>query len=353
MRAHDAERGTVVVLVLFVLSMAAYLVLEMSYAVRVEQAGSVWLRDSVHARHVAKAGLSWARTCIAADDGAPDFWGEEWSTLPMRSEAFSEHFQTGSVICTVSDEGGKFPLNALAGVSDRDISGGRGLAGVFLRLLEILASERGIVLERQDAREILARIKDWVDSDSTRTRRDANDENGVKSGNEADDYRSVTPAYGPSNRSMRTLDELRLIPMPPKLEACAEHLLQLDVVSKYFTVQQTGGSININTAPREVVMALVEDAEYRGMFRDAVLAYRMNADNDFESDWYTLRENMGGVEYGGMLPDSICGRSDVFSVIVEARSGIAKHRLAAFLTRRSAGQADEGRTVTVQMLQTL
>ncbi|NJB68761.1 general secretion pathway protein K [Desulfobaculum xiamenense] len=324
---HD-ERGVVAVMVLFVLAVAAFLVMEMTYGVRVEHAGSVWFRDMVHARWLAEGGLEWACARIRADGGTPDHFGEDWNKLSELSEAFSDAFRTGSVECSIEDETGKFPINALALVTDKDIEQGKGVAGVFLRLLDVLGRERGLQLDIKERREVLVRVKDWIDADTVRS---AGGTGGT--GPESADYTGVSPKYSPPNRPMRTLDELLLIPMPKKIGLALKSVLELDAVSRLFTVQDTGGKININTAPKALLMALVSDEKMREPFRDAVLEYRADPDNDLGGTWYRERDNMGNVAYAPMLPDCLGVMARVYFVRVEAHSGMAVRRLAAFVSR--------------------
>jgi len=100
------------------------------------------------------------------------------------------------------------------------------------QIIEQLLAESGV--GTLAAEEIYQQLVDYLDADDVT----------AKQGQEADAWASVTPARGPANQMMRTINEIRLLPAFPQAAwPKAGKLL--------CALPDTDGNINVNTLTRE------------------------------------------------------------------------------------------------------
>lgn len=170
-----------------------------------------------------------------------NFQQEIWSQvkrIPFEVEVGGEK---GLIFGNIVDETGKLNLNALV-----DAAGGesRGVKGVFRRFFEIMG------VENPD--EVLNALIDWIDPD----------EEGVY---ESAFYSSLDHPYSPRNGLFFSISEMRLV------KVIGEDVMKAlfppgndDPLSSPFltvfpvTTGTNAFQINVNTAPKEVLMALHE-----------------------------------------------------------------------------------------------
>jgi general secretion pathway protein K len=99
------------------------------------------------------------------------------------------------------------------------------------QIVEQLLAESGV--GTLAAEEIYQQLVDYLDADDVT----------AKQGQEADAWASVTPARGPANQMMRTINEIRLLPAFPQAA--------WPKVSKLLcALPDTDGTINVNTLTR-------------------------------------------------------------------------------------------------------
>lgn len=111
----------------------------------------------------------------------------------------------------------------------------------FIRLLQALAEPQ---LDRYQAIQVTEAIGDWLDGDQL----------AAANGAEDDHYYGLTPAYRAANRKMASASELRAV-----AHVTSELYLAL---KDYITVwPQSGGKLNIHTAPPLLLMSLAGDDE--------------------------------------------------------------------------------------------
>lgn len=218
-----SRSGMALLITLLTLVLIVALVLEIfRIGIRAAQSGA-FTRDSVRAALLAEAGTQAAVIALREDAGnnAYDTLDEIWSRPAPPID-----LGPGVVIVTVEDEERKINLN--------DLIGGNGIAPneqmlpVFRKLVEILSLDPTI----PDA------VVDWLDvDDSTRS-------GGAESGH----YQSLKFPYKAKNDLFDTIEEFRLVRgVTP--EAYAKLL-------PFVTVSAPGAKVNLNTAPKEVLMSL-------------------------------------------------------------------------------------------------
>lgn len=203
-------------------------------------------RDSIRAELLAEGGISAAKIALREDarNNAFDTLDEVWSR-PVPPIDLGE----GTIRVAVEDEERKINLNRLI-LPNGNAPDDQKLA-VFRRLLEILEVDPTLA----DA------IVDWID----------NDDVPRVGGAESAFYGSLPQPYQAKNDLFDTVEELRLVRgiTPAIFEAL-----------RPFVTVHSSGTVNLNTAPRQVLMSLSagQDAADAGEIgestADAILAYR-------------------------------------------------------------------------------
>jgi len=214
--------GVALLITLLVLVLIVILAMEIFRAgARAAQTGAFG-RDSVRGSLLAEAGLAAAR--IALRETAKDFQYETLDQVWSRPVPPIE-LGEGTILVTVEDEERKINLNRLV-LPNGNAPDEQRLA-VFRKLLANLDIDPSLA----DA------VVDWLDNDDTPR----------VGGAESAYYLSLPYAYRAKNDLFDTLDELRLVRgMTPE---------RFEKIRPFATIYSSG-KVNINTAPKEVLMAL-------------------------------------------------------------------------------------------------
>lgn len=239
-RAGD-DKGVVLLITLMILVLIVTLVWEVfRVGARAAQTGAFG-RDSIRAGLVAEAGIAAARVALRVDDNAYDTLDEIWSK-PVPPIDLGE----GTIHIVVEDEERKFNINRLVlpnGNAPDDLR-----LDVFRRLLEILEIDPSLA----DA------VVDWLD----------NDETPRVGGAESAFYLSRQFPYKSKNDLFDTVEELRLVRgVTPEV---------FEKIRPFITVYSPG-KINLNTAPKQILMALSagqDVEEITGSTADEIVEYR-------------------------------------------------------------------------------
>ncbi len=250
-RSNNA--GVALLITLLVLVLIVIMTLEIfRVGARAAQTGA-YGRDSIRGMLLAEAGLAAAR--IALRETAKDYNYETLDQLWSRPVPPIE-LGEGTILVTVEDEERKINLNKL--VLPNGIAPDDQRVAVFRKLLTVLEIDPSLA----DA------VVDWLDVDDT----------SRVGGAESSYYLSLPYPYQAKNDLFDTLDELRLVRgmTPEKFEKI-----------KPFATLLSSGKVNVNTAPKEVLMALSagQDAaaagEIGGALADQIIDYRK--DNPFKN----------------------------------------------------------------------
>ena len=221
MRVARTQRGVAVVMAVLVVALAtstaAYMLWQQSLWAR--QLENITARGQADA--IARAAASWGAAILAEDNPAIDHLGELWARrLP------SIPAEKAQVAGTISDEQAKFNVNNLAregGVAPHDFI-------AFQRLLVAL----GLPASLADA------VVDWLDPDSEVTQ---------PNGAEDPYYLALEAPYRTAGRRVVDLAELVRV-----------RGFDADIVARlapFVTALPEQTLVNVNTAPAEVLQALV------------------------------------------------------------------------------------------------
>ncbi len=245
-RRRDAGIALLVTMLALVLVMA--LVWEIFHTgTRAAQSGA-YGRDSIRASLLADAGIQAGRAILREDgkkttgfESLNDIWA-----IPQPPFELGD----GTITLTIEDEDSKININKLIGPQRKAPDSHN--VPVFRRLLEILGIDPSVA----DA------VIDWMDADESPS--------GV-GGAESSYYTSLRYPYKCKNDFFDTIEELRLVRgVTPEV---------FEKLRPYVTVHSSG-RVNINTAPKPVIMALSagQGETYAGeideKMADALIAFR-------------------------------------------------------------------------------
>ena len=290
------ERGIAIVLAMGVVALAAMA----AAAIMVSQ--STWARqvelttDHIQARSVLLAGADWARAVLADDRrlGNVDHLGEPWALklppLPV---------ENGELLGQIEDQQGAFNLNNLVTQGKINL--------VQLAHFRNLLATLGLPGELADA------LADWIDADSQPQPRD---------GAEDAYYLALDPPYVVANQPLIDVAELALV---RGFDDNVRARLQ-----RFVSALPGSTAVNVNTAPAEVIAAVIEGLDLGGA--QLLVAQRERA--YFRSSDDFIRRLPRGAEAAA---GDIGVGSDYFMATLRVSIGGAQARGKALLARGGSG----------------
>jgi len=298
-----SQRGVAVVLAMGTVALATLA------AVAILAGQGSWARRTeltaghTQALTLAQAGVDWARAVLSDDRRASnvDHLGEPWA-LRLAPVPIEEGAVKGALSGYLEDQQGRFNLNNLAANGKVDTA----QLAHFRRLLTILG------FSSSDSARLGDALCDWLDADNEPR----------PNGAEDDYYRAMQPPYLPANRPLTDLAELALV---RGFDAGVRARLR-----PFVSALPKATPVNVNTAPPEVLAAVVE-----------------GLDLDAARTLVTQRERLyfrDGNEFTRALPKGasaaagdVSVASDYFSVTVHVDIGDAEASGTALLARPTAG----------------
>jgi len=233
-----SQRGIALLMVLWVLTILMVIVFSFSFMTRTETHATASFREGVEEKFLAEAAIERAimeiiyRMQNLAVEGS-----EVWKT---DGTSYSGELGDREYVVKITDESGKVDINAAPPL-----------------LLKNLLVNSGVRIE--DADVIVDSIMDWKDPD------DLHRLNGA----ESDYYMSLPNPYKAKNANFDTLEELILVRgvTPEILYGSGEKKGIID----FLTINSIRSTININAAPKEVLMAI---PGMTSEIADAIINYR-------------------------------------------------------------------------------
>jgi len=245
-RRRENEKGIALLVTLLILVLVVALVHEVFRIGAQSAQTGAYGRDSIRCILLAEGGTNAARLVLRHDlrDSQYDTLDEFWARSDLRID-----FGDGDVLATIEDEERKIDLNRLM-LQNGNAPDDRRLA-VFQRLLDTLEIDRAVA----DA------VVDWLDNgDAPRA-----------GGAESSYYLGLPHPYRAKNDLFDTIGELRLV-----------RGVTSEIYAKLlpFVTVSSSGRVNINTAPKEVLMSLsagtdaAEVGPIDGKTADEIIEYR-------------------------------------------------------------------------------
>lgn len=275
------------------------------------------------------------------DDNEFDSLLDPWAEL-TDDEKTATMFSEGKLELQVVDLSGRLQVNSLAQPAV-DVGAGEGkeqeaetedagtesgppaeegpkpelLTAIFSRLL---LSGDFVVEDEQQVRELVDALKDWIDAD------DDESEFGAESGY----YSSAGLAYGCRNDRLKSVEELLLIRgFTPEL---VFGTTEKKALADFVTVSGDTGKININTAPKEILMSL--DPLVTEDLADLLMEFRSDAENQEQlaaPGWY---QGIGGWPADIVLDENLLTvKSSFFLIHAMGTRELFKKELTAVVER--------------------
>ncbi|MGM0609474.1 MAG: type II secretion system minor pseudopilin GspK [Thermodesulfobacteriota bacterium] len=313
---QSRQQGAILIMVLMLLSMLVVVTMESMRLMQVNQVSSRVFSDSLRAKSLARSAITLAESLLLndakkkanKDEENVDHYGETWANFLNQDEIASPSLGLGEVNGTILDEQSKFPINYLV-----DHNGD--FQQEYKAVLERLLMSPPFSKELPEVKKILESLKDWIDEDKERT---------GEFGAESPYYHLENKDYSCPNRPIKYIGELVLIRgIDKELYTGSENEPGL---KDLFTVY-SNGKININTAPKEILAAMVNPGisrETAMQFAEAAIDYRRQSrhfDFLYESDWYLNR--LAGYSDVQFPSQMVTTASNNFSVLINATSGSA------------------------------
>lgn len=241
------ESGFALILTLVITALIVAIAVEMIHQVYVDTTISRGFRDGQQASILAESGVMAVKTALSMNVDPSLLAG--FLAKPLSDEV-------GSLGIEISDESSKININGLVSQNgDYDEL----IKNALLRLTARLK------LQEDTWSNVLDSVSDWIDvNDAPRS-----------GGAETPYYRTLKPSYTARNGRLMTLTELSLVKgiKPVMLESFVDEEKKSklrDCLTIYSN--QLLPLINVNTAPKAVLMAL--DASISGMIADQIINMR-------------------------------------------------------------------------------
>jgi general secretion pathway protein K len=306
MSRRRPRAGVALILALLVVTILTITVVPFVYDGRVEQAVAANLYTSLQASYLARGGVVLAEAVLREDlktdastNQRVDHPGEAWARLAGVPIAAGG----GGVQVVISDERGKLPLNAVA-QGNQAAQWRTALQRLLITVAKVEAGE---------AESLVEALVDWVDPP-----------NEVTGSGGAEDayYQSLDPPGEAADAPLQTVAELR------QIRGWTGKIV--DAITRFVTVYPANAAqINVNTAPREVLVAIGLDES------QAASAEKEREDQPFRS--VDDLRNRTGVNTANIPP--LVVQSEYFGVTSTGGFRDSVYIVRAVLQRRQAGPA--------------
>jgi general secretion pathway protein K len=241
-----SQKGIALLLVLWVLTILMVIVLSFSFMARTETQATLSFKDGLGKKFIAEAGIErgimelFYRNVYKAQ--SIELEGREiWKT---NGTLYSGQIGDGYYTVSITDESGKVDINTANEV-----------------ILKNLLINLGV--QGEDVDTIVDSIMDWKDADDLHRLHGA----------ESDYYMSLPKPYKAKNANFDTLEELLFVKgMTPEILYGTSEKKGL---INFLTVYSKRSEINVNAAPKEVLMAI---PGVTSEIADSLINYRQNKD---------------------------------------------------------------------------
>lgn len=224
------QNGIILIIVLWVLTILMVIVLSFSVMTRSETYATLAFKEGLEKKFLAEAGIERGIIELFYRNlyKAQEMFQEDRQVWKVDGTSYTVPMSNGQITIKIIDESGKIDINNL-----NDLSG---------IILQALLVKTGV--PDQEASAIVDSILDWKDADDLRR----------LNGAESDYYMSLPKPYKAKNAKLDTLEELLLVKgmKPDILFGNAER----KGIIEFLTVYSNSSTINISSAPREVLLAV-------------------------------------------------------------------------------------------------
>jgi general secretion pathway protein K len=300
----DNQRGLALLATMMAVALMTVLVVDFTYSTSASFRSSANQINALRANYLARSGVNVGLGLLAQDarndalsqqpyDGLDELWAKPFPPLPVGG---------GTASLSIVDETRKLNINQLVNATN-------GVVNVaFAQTLELLLQAIGV------SPDILPAIIDWLDQDSIES----------QGGAEADYYMRLIPPYEPRNGPMPTIADLRMIRGvdDPTFMRLRE-----------FLTAAPESKVNVNTAPPEVLMALIPELANQPSALQTVLEQRpFKTSSD-------LKAALGSLSEHANLANLFTTQSDYFTIAGVGSYSGARSFVYATVRRNGVGPA--------------
>lgn len=300
--AH-AQRGAAVILALLTVALVAGLAAASVGDLGVAMDQVTGRHDQAQARQLARGAVDWARNVLAEDarSSSVDHLGEAWATKVPPTPV-----EEGEVSGELQELSGRLNLNNLVRADGSSGSTSADIVEVeqFQRLLGLLGTGQS------EAGSLTTALLDWLDSDDTPR---------LPGGAESTWYGAQTPPRRAANAPLVAVSELLQVRgFTPQLVAR---------LTPFVATLPVGSTVNVNTAPAEVLAAVVP-----GLSLDAARVLVVQRSRAWFKDLADFKARLPSQE---MQPDitRLATTSRHFLATGRARFGVSMVRMEVLLDR--------------------
>jgi len=297
------NRGIALIVVLLAVTVIVAFTVEFNRSARSDIYDAANFRDRIALLYAAKSGLALGQVQLMDDTNDFDALTEDWAK-PLEEKDVNN----AEISVTIEDESGKIPVNLLVSGNAYNPE----IQQMLVRLLSL--PEFGLSPERVE--EVIASLKDWIDSDSEVT----------AGGAESDYYLRLPMPYSCKNAPLDRLEELLMV------KGITKELYygtgDTPGIVRCLTVYGKG-KININTAPRMVLQALGKDVT--ASMAEQLDEYRRSPGSNLGSpDWF---RNVGGWSGASIKSELTTIKSDYYGITVSCALGAMRERVSGVVKR--------------------
>ena len=298
-----AQRGAAVILALLTVALVAGLAAASVGDLGVAMDQVTGRHDQAQARQLARGAVDWARNVLAEDarSSTVDHLGEAWATKVPPTPV-----EEGEVSGELQELSGRLNLNNLVRADGSSGSTSADIVEVeqFQRLLGLLGTGQS------EAGSLTTALLDWLDSDDTPR---------LPGGAESTWYGAQTPPRRAANAPLVAVSELLQVRgFTPQLVAR---------LTPFVATLPVGSTVNVNTAPAEVLAAVVP-----GLSLDAARVLVVQRSRAWFKDLADFKARLPSQE---MQPDitRLATTSRHFLATGRARFGVSMVRMEVLLDR--------------------
>ena len=298
-----SQRGAAVILALLTVALVAGLAAASVSDLGVAMDHVAGRHDQAQARQLARGAVDWARNVLAEDarSSSVDHLGEAWATKVPPTPV-----EEGEVSGELQELSGRLNLNNLVRADGSSGGTSADIVGVeqFQRLLSLLGTGQS------EAGSLTTALLDWLDSDDTPR---------LPGGAESTWYGAQTPPRRAANAPLVAVSELLQVRgFTPQLVAR---------LTPFVATLPVGSTVNVNTAPAEVLAAVVP-----GLSLDAARVLVVQRSRAWFKDLADFKARLPSQE---MQPDitRLATTSRHFLATGRARFGVSMVRMEVLLDR--------------------
>jgi general secretion pathway protein K len=299
------NRGMALLITIMVISLLVAVTIQFSRGMRQNYLTAATSMDGWQQHLIANSAVNIGSLLLEIDGEENDFDSLQDGWAVVEAESFQGVFARGEMELQVQDLSGRFQINSLvehgkSGENENNANENR-------EILKQLLLSGTFELEGEDvAREIVDALVDWLDED------DRESDFGAESGY----YRSLNEPYSCRNGAVTTVEELLLV------KGITPELLfgegEKKGLAEFITVFGNDGTVNINTAPGELIAAMAPQLSKDVV--DTMTEYRLeegNRENLKEKNWYTTVSGWPG---DIQLPEKVITTKSTFFMLEAAGS---------------------------------